>query len=327
MEALVHNLLACRSGASGGGEADDKRRDLIAEHAAAADEAIAETHDGSVVLRVAKTASKAKSSDLLHKSSASDAPFATAEDSLAEVILESHVFGESCEGSVSKVSRLEQVQTIQEVWQEAFQAWSYNVVKGVDALARCFMEKDVPCGRSHPYEMSLIDVAVGPDKLHERLIHLVQWSNPKSDTGRPVEIRDGHAVYPMRHNSRFTDVRVIHPAIGVHIRRSKHDRAPVPRWVQRLKSMHEVALGASDPLDTCFICQEVTCVDDGSVCRLCLTSAHTACREVFVGHPSFSEDAASIAPPSNDAIFGPMFCKDALCQACRSWMVEGQPSA
>jgi hypothetical protein len=321
MEALVHNLLACRSGASGGGEADDKRREQIAEHAAAADEAIADTHEGSVVLRVAKAASKAESSDLLRKSAASNSLFATAEDSLAEVIIESHIFGRSGGGNTNNASRLEQIQTMQEVWQETFQAWSYNVVKGVDALARCHMDKDVPCGRSHPFEMSLIEVAVGPESLQDRLVHLVHWSNPKSDTGRPVEIRDGHAVYPMRHVSVFTDVRVIHPAIGVHMKRSKQDRAAVPRWVQRLKDMHEVALGASDPLDTCFICNEVVCIDDGSRCRLCLTSAHTACREVFVGHQSFVEDSSSVAPP-NEAVLGIRFCKGALCKACRSWIAE-----
>jgi hypothetical protein len=70
----------------------------------------------------------------------------------------------------------------------------------------------------------------------------------------------------------------VHPAIGVAIRwKGGPDRADVPAWTLRLKSMWEAKLGI-ESLDVCRVCQHL--VRDGvdaKLCRLCLQTWHKPC--------------------------------------------------
>jgi hypothetical protein len=238
--------------------------------------------------------------------------------------------GDDAEEGDGAVDALAMLATSGDVWRRVFQDWSFNAERGVDALQRCAMERGVPCGRAWPWEMSLLDIAASTANHCERLVVLVQWSDPSKWTGRRVEVRDGFAIYPMRRVETFVDPRVVHPAIGVHIRKSKVDRAAVPRWVERLKHMTEVSLGGGIALDACFICgdecgTDPASADAGTVCPLCLRASHSNCCTRFVAHDEFSKELQEMPPPM--VHIGSNFSGTAVCAACQQWVSTPVPAS
>jgi hypothetical protein len=162
----------------------------------------------------------------------------------------------------------------------------------------------VPLGRSHPWEMSLICYgdtggagagAGAPD----RVLSFVHWSNPTTRVGYPITVRNGCAVYPAFVRATKFDghcMEVVHPAIGVRIRRRGtvvgiSFRAEIPESMLQLRSMWEASLGSwNDVLPACFVCGGALSMDDVahvreeggeqprvSFCPLCMLSSHRDC--------------------------------------------------
>ena len=228
-----------------------------------------------------------------------------------------------------------------DVWQRGASLGIYALVDRVAALA-----DKIPLGRTHPWELSLVEIAK-PDGRHS--VEVVKWSRPSSYLGRHVRVMwaDGFGNDELQWTSHFKgsevsfdDGVVVHPAIGVHLRRSVEGRAILPAAAKRLlliwnnvsqcaDAEGEVMLPA-DTLEDCALCHE----DDGRglrQCALCCCAWHSSCCQLLAARMVDGRlgDALPPLPPGFDLrnAFGPRLAPDAavvainraICAACRAW--------
>jgi hypothetical protein len=198
----------------------------------------------------------------------------------------------------------------------AVEAWVTNYRDGLNCLSGAYGARDVPVGRSPkaPWELSL--VLYTHESTETTSVVFVYWTDPLARSGRIVSVDNAapHFItwptagsYP---ELELGDSKIIHPALGIHAKRSKDDRAEMLASGMRLKHMWEAAQCAQDgvePLafDACSFCASVDAGCGHAVrrCCMCLSFFHDCCASSLVD----AARAASPAQPFDQAIIPPSF--------------------
>ena len=233
-------------------------------------------------------------------------PQDSVEDVLAETLLS--------ECQVEGTERPPDVDADSAVWKpqvddEILKTWQTHAHCSLDILAdRAAALQHKPLGlKAHGAQVPELSLMTYKEKSGVHGVTLVQWVNAACFAGRRVrlDVPDGpdgllsYAVYPVNIDpTDFHDSVVIHPAIGVSVKRAKgKDRTQVPPSALHLKRMWEAGLGgAPHALLTCAACgRQSECGEEGgqasdesndetkvmTECPLCLLAWHTTCMKHF----------------------------------------------
>jgi hypothetical protein len=188
---------------------------------------------------------------------------------------------------------------------------------------------NVPLGRDHPYEMSLVLQELprtGPDELPEVHVVFVHWSSPEVKLGYTVTIRDGRAVYPAgQRRVDFTTAIVIHPAIRAIIQRKgimygQNFRTQIPPRILRLRDMWRASLGAWVTLaPKCFVCElDLGTSGIAHMCPLCLLASHEQCCRSVAADKAYLAGGTAVPVPPHLQL--PLGFSDKLCALCLRWV-------
>lgn len=218
--------------------------------------------------------------------------------------------GEGCVGAEA-VSR---IATPAEISQTCM-IWRKQIASSIDCLLERHNARHVPVGGppENDRQLSLI-LARGPvcptilsgpgvrqptkrrkgkhdsadqNAIQEVRVLFVFWLPTSDRVGKPVSLDGEGCVINIpnfvKSQEDFNSAEIIHPAIGVKMRRNKDEREKVPESIIRLKqmyeSLHEPFTGFEGDQTTCFVCKRDLLDDLIEIyrCPLCLISAHSAC--------------------------------------------------
>ena len=131
-------------------------------------------------------------------------------------------------------------------------------------------------------------------------------------------------------------VSIIHPALGVTLRRSRCAPGNVPPNHLRLMRMWSACIGSvygsvatlpcSDSLSTCHLCDDDK-LGATFICAICLLSWHPDCAACFVAERS--ADICNVTKPAR-FVLPEVFIKaaeharDPLCAPCAMWLVQAR---
>jgi hypothetical protein len=185
------------------------------------------------------------------------------------------------------------------------------------------LEMDVPLGgTTFPPCMSMVCPPSGS-------VVFVQWYLASTKQGRPVNIDESlNAIWPTASITpvrSFADAAVVHPAIGVHLRKARKDRAEVPRMFIALKRFWEVATNRGQCVtlsSECCACMSAT--GTTSQCPLCQLVWHTECSDI--AFERLGTDISAVSLPAGAADIGllpSVLRRDSLCTLCAAWL--GRP--
>ena len=151
----------------------------------------------------------------------------------------------------------------------------------------------------------------------------VSWTDPGSWRGRQAVIDEqGRIMYsvPIRLIQSWENCTVIHPAIGLRMRKKKPEhRDFLPKDIAHFQAMWDCALGVTDLMSLCEVCGRRDFGEGDDVakrCPLCLMVAHPACVE----HLAAGEIDVRDVPKS--AIPHPFRGSAHLCALCSSWQTS-----
>jgi hypothetical protein len=188
-----------------------------------------------------------------------------------------------------------------------------------------------------PWELSLVSQS---SPIAETVF--VQWTDPVNRLGRPVKVvevnGEWEAVWPVPARvpvKSFHEAIVVHPAIGVTMRRSRVVRAVVPLLMVRLRRMFETANGNAESLcPCCRLCGAHSDEETIMQCALCLIEAHQACsaRVAEIKHDDQNWPAQADLPKPSSwiprgfrgsvqiKVDGSIMSRPCLCNLCARWL-------
>lgn len=177
--------------------------------------------------------------------------------------------------------------------------WEGKVVAGVALLERSMQARAVlSLGRTDmpPWELSLM--APPDDDPSAGSVCLVQWSYIPSRKGRPVRpvrsLKDPNVwegLWPtaaLIRETSFDRWTIVHPAVGVVLKRSQEQRSTIPGNIMDLLHMWESARAGGHMcqlLDECVACGlESSAASPVVTCPLCMCSWHNGCCAKVFSH-------------------------------------------
>jgi hypothetical protein len=114
-------------------------------------------------------------------------------------------------------------------------------------------------------------------------VQCVSWWSPTTRAAYQLTVKGCELIWPVaRQRVHFRDNRIIHPAIGTAVKKSKTFRARLSSRMQRLKAMWEIIISGGSPIGLeCSVCFACNSTDDETepivACAVCLNRWHQSC--------------------------------------------------